>query len=622
MKDAILARLEKVKGPDKNGEYTSRCPFPDHKDTNPSFSVNFERGVYQCFGCHSSGPVSRLAMVLGIPNFTTRTERREEAVYDYTDKDGRLLFQVVRYSPKDFRQRRPNGAGGWVYDLKGVQRVLYRLPEVLEAVGRGQTVYIAEGEKDADNMRALGLVATTNPMGAGKWRPEYSETLTGASVIILPDKDDPGKKHAAQVAESLSGKAKSIKIAELPGEGVKDVTDWLRAGGNKEALERLASEAKAWEPAKRSGFVLTPLGDLLDEPPEEISYVWADTLPKGGLSLLVAKPKVGKSTLARNLALRIARGDAEFLLRKILSPGPVVYLALEEKQSEVRKHFEKMGASKELPVFIHIGSAPQEALQELRTAIIDSKAVFTIVDPLQRLARVPDLNDYAQVSNALEPLMQIARDTGCHIMLIHHANKGIGREGGDSILGSTALFGSVDCALIMKRSETYRTIESIQRYGEDLARTVLFFDLATGLVASGGSLEDVELAECGKEIVGFLANREPMPEAEIKENTPAGQYGQGLISKAIRILKSQGKVERHGSGRKNDPYLYSLAAGKDSGCGGCGYIVTPNKPSILPERGADQIPSQNCGCTDSAQNGQIQEIGKPTISPVAGGERL
>jgi hypothetical protein len=608
VKDAILARLEKLKGPDHNGEYTAICPF--HKDTNPSLNVNFEKGVYKCFGCESSGPVSRLAMALGIP--PNRPERQIEAVYDYTDSEGKVLFQAVRYSPKGFSQRRPDGAGGWVYDLKGVRRVLYRLPEVLEAVRKGVMVYIVEGEKDADNLVKLGLVATTSPMGAGKWKPEYSETLTGANVVILPDTDEPGRKHAAQVAQSLAGKAKSIKVVELPGEGVKDASDWLQAGGNRAELEHLVSEAKALEPKPHSTFNLTKLSDLLAEPAEDIAFVWADTLPRGGLSLLVAKPKVGKSTFARNLALKVARGDGEFLGRAITTPGPDVLFLLEEKRSEVKKHFERMGAG-DLPILVHIGSAPEQALEELRKVITDTGAVFCVVDPLQRLVRIPDLNDYSSVSLALEPLEQIARTTGCHIMLIHHANKGIGREGGDMILGSTALFGGVDCALIMRRTENHRTIESIQRYGEDLPRTVLSFDPVTGVTTSGGTLEDAQLAECGKDVLEFLANREPTSETDIKENIPVGQYGRGLISKALRKLKEQGRVERHGSGKRNDPYLYSLTVAGVSGFSGCEDMVTPNKPSIFSERDSSPIPSQIVGCADSGKNHENKEMPTPRI---------
>jgi len=214
MRDAIIARLEKVKRPDKNGEYLALCPF--HDDHNPSLSVNFDKGTYNCFGCQSSGPISRLAERLGVNvALPTKAERQVEAEYNYTDEDGKLLFQVVRYHPKSFSQRRPDGAGGWVNDMKGVRRVLYRLPKVLEAVAKGQTVYIPEGERDVGSLTELRLVATCNSGGAGKWRDEYSGSLAGADVVILPDKDEPGRKHAAQVAQSLAGKAKSIKIVEL-----------------------------------------------------------------------------------------------------------------------------------------------------------------------------------------------------------------------------------------------------------------------------------------------------------------------------------------------------------------------------------------------------------------------
>lgn len=176
-----------------------------------------------------------------------RPERKIVATYDYVDENGALIFQVVRYEPKSFAQRRPDGKGGWLYNLDGVQRVLYRLPDVLKAKERGETIFITEGEKDTESLRALGLTATTNPHGANKWRDEYSETLRGAHVVIIPDKDEPGRRHAEQIAKSLYGKAASVKIAELPGAG-KDVSDWLAAGYTREDLESLVAEAPEFEP--------------------------------------------------------------------------------------------------------------------------------------------------------------------------------------------------------------------------------------------------------------------------------------------------------------------------------------------------------------------------------------
>ena len=222
-----------------------------------------------------------------------------------------------------------------------------------------------------------------------------------------------------------------------------------------------------------------------------MKWAWDKTLPSGGLSILAAKPKVGKSTLARNLALAVARG-ASFLGRDT-APGSVVLLALEEKRPEVAAHFARMGASDE-PIHIHVGGAPEEALVALDAAIVETGATLAIVDPLQRLVRLRDGNDYSQVSTALEPLLLLARRTGCHIMLVHHLGKGE-REGGDSILGSTALFGSVDSALIEKRRDEVRTLESIQRYGVDLPRTVLAVESVTGTLEASGTVSEVESQE-------------------------------------------------------------------------------------------------------------------------------
>src|SRR5262249_13144941 len=108
------------------------------------------------------------------------------ATYDYTDEAGELLFQVLRYHPKAFRQRRPDGNGGWIWSLGEVSRVLYRLPEVIEAVALERTIFIAEGEKTVDALVELGLSATCSPGGAGKWCDEYSHYLADANVVILP----------------------------------------------------------------------------------------------------------------------------------------------------------------------------------------------------------------------------------------------------------------------------------------------------------------------------------------------------------------------------------------------------------------------------------------------------
>lgn len=172
--------------------------------------------------------------------------RRIAARYDYLDEQGTLLFQAVRFEPKDFRQRRPKSDGKWIWNVRGVRPVLYRLPELITAPA-GSRVYIAEGEKDVDNLRQLGVIATTSPGGAAKpggrskWGAEYARYLAGFDVVILPDNDDAGRAHANTIAVSIAGVAASVRILQLPGLAAKgDVSDWIAVGGTRDQLEKLA----------------------------------------------------------------------------------------------------------------------------------------------------------------------------------------------------------------------------------------------------------------------------------------------------------------------------------------------------------------------------------------------
>ncbi len=161
------------------------------------------------------------------------------ATYDYVAANGDPLFQVVRFAPKDFRQRRSDGNGGWLWNMKNIQRVLYRLPAIA-SLAPGSRIYVVEGEKAADGLVALGLIATCSPGGANKWRNEYADPIRGLDAVILPDNDDPGRQHAAMVAKSLNGIAKQVRTLTLPDLPEKgDVADWIAAGGTRERLDEL-----------------------------------------------------------------------------------------------------------------------------------------------------------------------------------------------------------------------------------------------------------------------------------------------------------------------------------------------------------------------------------------------
>jgi energy-coupling factor transporter ATP-binding protein EcfA2 len=168
------------------------------------------------------------------------------ATYDYRAEDGSLLFQVQRFEPKKFVQRRPAG-DGWEYKVQGTRQVPYRLPELV-AAPLSSAIYIVEGEKDADRLAALGLVATCNAGGAGKWKSCHSEHLKDRTVILIPDNDDAGREHVQKVAKSLKGIAAHIRIMELPGLPEKgDVSDWLDAGGTREQLTSTPTVSPAKE---------------------------------------------------------------------------------------------------------------------------------------------------------------------------------------------------------------------------------------------------------------------------------------------------------------------------------------------------------------------------------------
>ena len=226
--------------------WAAQCPAGDHDDRTASLSIA-QGDVGAVVWCHA-GCDTKTAVLpplkLGFPDLfdqprkaRDRAPRRMLAEYRYTDERGELLFVKVRYEPKDFAVKRPDGADGWTYKLGDTRRVLYRLPELLKAVNAGRIIYVVEGEKDADRLAILGHTATCNFDGAAKdgqrpkWRREYTEALRGADVMIIADRDAPGVAHARAIAVSLHGAAKSVTIMQAAVDQLHaDVSDHLDAG--------------------------------------------------------------------------------------------------------------------------------------------------------------------------------------------------------------------------------------------------------------------------------------------------------------------------------------------------------------------------------------------------------
>lgn len=260
------------------------------------------------------------------------------AAYDYPDPNGRLIYQVVRKAPKKFVQRQPDGNGGWIWNIKGIPRVPYRLPELL-AADPAEPVFIAEGEKDVDALRERALVATTNPGGAGKWQASYGEHLRGRHVVILPDNDAAGRDHAADVARKLKPYAASVRVIELPNLPDKgDVSDWLAAGGTAELLMDMLTAADdgveiSTPPAQERGGGIPPpeLRDFLsiatwikrDIP--ESDRLLGDLFTTTTRILLVGTTGLGKTMFGLAEALAMAVGTG-FLHWRAGRPARVLYI--------------------------------------------------------------------------------------------------------------------------------------------------------------------------------------------------------------------------------------------------------------------------------------------------------
>lgn len=283
--EIFLQRLQERTGrePKRVGDgWQSRCPA--HDDHKPSLSISEGNDGRALIRCHASCSTEAICESLGLrlsdlmrPTRATNgsqssqsseigspvSERIENhsATYDYRNETGQLLLQVVRLAPKGFRQRCPKPSGGWTWSAKNARTVPYRLPELLAS--QDATVFIVEGEKDVDNLRDIGLITTCNAGGAGKWTAEHARFLSGRNVVVLADNDEPGRKHAHQVAATLRDVAQTVRVVDLPGLPNKgDATDWLASGRTADELVRLVEESPLWTPQSQPWPAIIPFDEL------------------------------------------------------------------------------------------------------------------------------------------------------------------------------------------------------------------------------------------------------------------------------------------------------------------------------------------------------------------------
>jgi hypothetical protein len=331
--------------------YVTRCPA--HDDNKPSLSLKVGDDGKVLAKCHAGcdqGSVMDALAGLGItpemmnPNRELTPLGQAEwtphgpavAVYDYRDAHGVTRFQVLRTADKQFPQRRPDptAKSGWRWNLGDVQRVLYRLPELIEAVNNGEHVWICEGEKDVEALRRAGQAATCNPGGAGKWRDEYSATLAGVNVTIVADKDAPGQAHARRVAESLEGLAESVRIVEAP-DPHKDAAAYLRDGGTLDGFLTTAGDEAEPVPDLAPG-----IHDFLAGP-DEYDWIVPGVLERPDRLILTGFEGFGKSYLVRQMAVAIAAGIHPFR-HEFFTPVRVLFVDCENSDRQTRRHLRKI----------------------------------------------------------------------------------------------------------------------------------------------------------------------------------------------------------------------------------------------------------------------------------------
>lgn len=468
------SRFEKVR---RTGSgFVARCP--GHEDKQASLSVSAGADGRILLKCHAGCAVPDICSAMQItlsdlfaapnpkntmpitvnrkpvaplqrPASTTAAERETErasehpgekpvieAIYSYTDALGTELYQAVRMKPKSFRQRHMVH-GEWIWKMDGVERVLYRLPEVLAA----ETVWIVEGEKDVDNLRALGLVATCNVGGAGKWLDGYTDSLAGKDIVLCGDNDKPGKEHVTLVFDSIAGKAKSVRIVNLPA-GIKDVSDFIAAQATPtEAQKALETFATAAVPHLHG--IRMPVYSMADL---EAGYVeqtrnhatqcldlgiWLPALRHkirplvpGELVLLLGDTGAGKTAILQNIALNA--GKLKVLFFEMELPPELLYerflaARMKLKCDVIEKDYiagKDLAGRKGLDHFfpnLYVCTEPRLTLEGLERLVtqselkIGSKPGLVLVDYVQLLAGIG--NRYEKTSNIAEGLKVLAKAT-------------------------------------------------------------------------------------------------------------------------------------------------------------------------------------------------------------------
>lgn len=558
--------------------WAAQCPA--HDDARNSLSVSVGAGGRVLVHCHAgctyedvlkSLPPGLLEHIRRAPTSRAPAFGKPVATYDYTNEDGELVFQVQRDAEKNFRQRKPSHleppAELWIYSVKDVPKIPYRLHEVARAVLAGTVIFIVEGEKDADTLSQLGLVATTNAGGAGKWTDEHSAHLKDAQwVFIIPDNDEPGIKHARAVRKSIRGLVARVRILKLPDVKSKgDVSDWIADGHTREQLEALCAApphlSEEWIGA----------GTLIQQEAPDVDWLIEDLIARDGIAILSGESSVFKSWTTLHFLLSLATGGT-FIERFRCPKSRVMIVNADEPESETRRKLK----------FLAAGAGMQNGQLEVAEQNLKIRSGdISLTDPDELAALADDVSDYApdlividsasaviegdemkrEFARAARKIVATLREAHpCAIVFIHEWNKPSkegGKRPGDRLKGTGSLRYIIDHHIALEAS-----VEDVVTFRMDKqrrGRKIAAFDFSVRIIESEGRTEIEYHGDardrtgqtgCTKAILDWLgAHPGAQPQSDLTRALSA-DYVEKTVKRGVMTLEG-GHEPKVGVDRRN-----------------------------------------------------------------------